>query len=165
MLICLVGSTLCASVLLDAVAKSLLLDEHIASVRILLINATTGVLSTVVGWAKPQVGHGDGPKRINEDGLEVGVKPSVSLPWYVWHCIDNCSGFIQHLRIFLIKRRYDDEFSSQGKHRSQKFVSSPEHITFGGFWTYPYFTCAQRRWIVSYSVVIPPATRHEYDFV
>lgn len=61
---------------------------------------------------------------------------------------------------FIDVRRYEDQFTSPGL-RSPKFVVSPEHISFRGFWTYPYFSCGLRRWLVSYSIAIPPLSRHE----
>lgn len=69
--------------LLDALAKSLLADEHVSSARILASNTSNGILSTVVWWVK-QPGSLDGPRRIEETaGLQVGNKPSVSFPWQV----------------------------------------------------------------------------------
>lgn len=69
--------------LLDALAKSLLADEHVSSARILAINTTDGILSTAVWWVK-QPGSLDGPRRVEEAGLQVGSKPSVNYPWQVF---------------------------------------------------------------------------------
>lgn len=70
------------SALLDALAKGLLADEHVSSARILASNTTNGVLGTSVWWVK-QPGSLEGPRRIEEEGLQVGTKPSVNYPWQV----------------------------------------------------------------------------------
>lgn len=62
---------------------------------------------------------------------------------------------------FCIAYRFEDEGSSPGL-RSPKFVPSPENISFRGWWTYPYYSCGQRRWVLSYSVAIPPIGKHGY---
>lgn len=55
--------------------------------------------------------------------------------------------------------RFEDEISSPGL-RSPKFAPSPPNISFKGWWTYPYYSCTQRKWILSYSIAVPPAGRH-----
>lgn len=75
-----VSATRSCTALLDALAKSLLADEYVSSARILASNTTNGILGTSVWWSK-QPGSLDGPRRIDEVGLQVGEKPSVSYPW------------------------------------------------------------------------------------
>lgn len=75
------------------------------------------------------------------------------------HCV-RYSVFVNAITIYsqsskLYIRRYEDEFSSPSL-RSPKFVNSPESLSFRGVWTYPYFSCALRRYVVSYSVPIVP---------
>ncbi|KAJ6649502.1 putative G-protein coupled receptor [Pseudolycoriella hygida] len=120
--------------LLDALAKGLLSDDYITSARILATNITNGILGTSVWWIK-NVGGLGGPRRIEEDGVQIGTKPSTKYPWF------------------------EDEDSSPGL-RSPKFVPSPASTSFKGWWTYPYYSCNNRRWILSYSVAIPPIGRH-----
>ncbi|KAL3272737.1 hypothetical protein HHI36_014199, partial [Cryptolaemus montrouzieri] len=43
--------------------------------------------------------------------------------------------------------------------RSPKFMESPLNVSFKGWWTYPYYSCSARRWLMSYSVPIPPPGR------
>ncbi|KAG4080734.1 hypothetical protein HA402_013264 [Bradysia odoriphaga] len=120
--------------LLDALAKGLLSDEYITSARILATNITNGILGTSVWWVK-NVGGLGGPRRIEEDGVQIGTKPSTKYPWF------------------------EDQDSSPGL-RSPKFVPSPASTSFKGWWTYPYYSCGNRRWILSYSVAIPPIGIH-----
>lgn len=47
-----------------------------------------------------------------------------------------------------------DEISSPGL-RSPKFIASPESSSFRGWWTYPYYSCKQQSWLLSYSIAIP----------
>lgn len=55
--------------------------------------------------------------------------------------------------------RFDDE-SSTPTLRSPKFAPSPPNNYYKGWWTYPYFSCSLSRWLVSYSIAIPPSGRH-----
>lgn len=66
--------------LLDAISKGLLSDEHVISSRILATNITNGVLITSVWWTRNIGGLGI-PSRIEEDGIQVGFKPSTEYPW------------------------------------------------------------------------------------
>lgn len=66
--------------LLDALAKGLLSDDYITSARILATNITNGVLGTSVWWVK-NVGGLGGPRRIEEDGVQIGTKPNTKYPW------------------------------------------------------------------------------------
>lgn len=66
--------------LLDAVTKGLLSDENVISARVLAINITNGVLVTSVWWAKT-IGGTVGPHRVDEDGVQIGFKPSTEYPW------------------------------------------------------------------------------------
>lgn len=66
--------------LLDALAKGLLSDDYITSARILATNITNGILGTSVWWVKNGGGL-DEPRRIEEDGVQIGTKPSTEYPW------------------------------------------------------------------------------------
>lgn len=55
--------------------------------------------------------------------------------------------------------RFEDELSTPGL-RSPKFSPSPPNASFRGWWTYPYYSCNKSRWLLSYSVAIPPTSRH-----
>lgn len=68
--------------MLDALAKGLLLDENVNGARILASNTSNGILGTSVWWVK-NVGSLDGPRRIEEDGVRIGSKPSANYPWQV----------------------------------------------------------------------------------
>ncbi|XP_059616633.1 probable G-protein coupled receptor CG31760 [Phlebotomus argentipes] len=120
--------------LLDAIAKGLLGDTHVTAARILALNITNGAIITAVWWSQ-QLGGLGGPHRVEEDGVSVGLKPDMNYPWF------------------------EDEMSSPGL-RSPKFSPSPISISFKGWWTYPYYLCSHRRWTLSYSVAIPPTSRH-----
>ncbi|XP_055590502.1 probable G-protein coupled receptor CG31760 isoform X2 [Uranotaenia lowii] len=120
--------------LLDALAKGLLSDQHVTSARILSINVSDGTVSNSVWWNKPLAGMG-GPVKKDEDGLAVGKAPDPSYPWFA------------------------DETSSS-ELRSPKFAPSPLNISYRGWWTYPYYSCSYKRWILSYSLAIPPMGRH-----
>lgn len=39
-------------------------------------------------------------------------------------------------------------------------MPSPTNISYSGWWTYPYYSCAERKWLISYSVPIPSQGRH-----
>lgn len=66
--------------LLDAVTKGLLSDEAVISARVLAINVTNGVLGTAVWWSKNISGLGE-PHHVEEDGIQIGMKPSNQYPW------------------------------------------------------------------------------------
>lgn len=55
--------------------------------------------------------------------------------------------------------RFADESSSPTL-RSPKFAPSPPNIYYKGWWTFPYFSCSLSKWILSYSIAIPPNGRH-----
>ncbi|XP_052867497.1 probable G-protein coupled receptor CG31760 [Anopheles cruzii] len=120
--------------LLDALAKGLLSDAHVTSARILSINVSDGMLTNSVWWNKEPGGMGT-PLRIEADGIAIGTKPDPTYPWF------------------------EDETSFPGL-RSPKFTPPPPDISYRGWWTYPYYSCAQKKWILSYSVAIPPMGRH-----
>ena len=45
---------------------------------------------------------------------------------------------------------------------SDKFMINMSNLTFLGRWTHPYFLCASRKWLVSYSVPIKSAATTNY---
>lgn len=120
--------------LFDAVAKGLLNDEFISGSRVLVVNVTNGALISSVWWNKNIGGLGE-PHRVDEEGIRIGYEPNKDYPWY------------------------EDEITSPGL-RSPKFIASPESISFRGWWTYPYYSCTQQSWILSYSIAIPPLSKH-----
>lgn len=119
--------------LLDALAKGLLSDENVINTRILALNTSNGAVQSYVWWRKSD--KSADYTRYEEDGLEVGKPPDTSYPWF------------------------EDEMSSPGL-RSPKFISSPPNFYFKGWWTYPYYSCVLAKWILSYSVAVPPIGRH-----
>lgn len=120
--------------LFDAVAKGLLNDEFISSARVLVVNITNGALISSVWWNKNIGGLGE-PTRIDEEDIQVGFEPSKVYPWY------------------------EDQITSSGL-RSPKFIPSPEGLSYRGWWTYPYYSCKQQSWLLSYSISIPPPGKH-----
>ncbi|XP_030246946.1 probable G-protein coupled receptor CG31760 [Drosophila navojoa] len=119
----------------DALAKGLLTDEYINGARILALNLTNGAVQSYVWWVKGGHDKLTETQRYEEDGLQIGKKPAHSYPWF------------------------DDE-SSTPTLRSPKFAPSPPNNYYKGWWTYPYFSCSLSRWLVSYSIAIPPSGRH-----
>ncbi|XP_031627077.1 probable G-protein coupled receptor CG31760 isoform X2 [Contarinia nasturtii] len=113
----------------DAIAKGLLNDEFISSARVLVVNITNGALISSVWWNKNIAGLSE-PNRINEAGIQVGFEPDKDYPWY------------------------ESEITSSS--RSPKFIPSPESSAYRGWWTYPYYSCKQQCWLLSYSIAIPP---------
>ncbi|XP_044251062.2 probable G-protein coupled receptor CG31760 [Drosophila takahashii] len=116
----------------DALAKGLLTDDFITGARILALNLTNGAVQSYVWWVK---GGQAETQRYDEDGLQIGKKPAGSYPWF------------------------DDETSTPTL-RSPKFAPSPPNNYYKGWWTFPYFSCSLSRWLVSYSIAIPPTGRH-----
>jgi hypothetical protein len=137
--------------LLDALARSLLVsDRHVLAARVLALNASSSTLVNAVSWQRqvavtPTLMSGGldhsplfelgGPYRVQESGMRPGSRPDPKYPWY------------------------ENADTSPGL-RSPKFMPSPTNMSFRGWWTFPYFSCAVRRWLLSYSVSIPPPTKH-----
>lgn len=117
----------------DALAKGLLSDNNVIAARILATNVTSGGLVNSVWWERKYGGLE--PNRVNDDGIAQGGKPDSNYPWF------------------------EDELTTPGL-RSPKFVPSPPNESFRGWWTYPYYSCNQKKWILSYSIAIPPNGRH-----
>ncbi|XP_033609513.1 probable G-protein coupled receptor CG31760 isoform X2 [Cryptotermes secundus] len=137
--------------LMDALARSLLVsDRHVLTARVLALNASSSTLINSVSWQRqfvvtPTLMSGGldhsllfelgGPHRLQEDGLRTGFRPDPRYPWY------------------------ENADTSPGLW-SPKFMPSPTNMSFRGWWTFPYFSCSVRRWLLSYSVSIPPPTKH-----
>ncbi|XP_061398756.1 probable G-protein coupled receptor CG31760, partial [Musca vetustissima] len=119
----------------DALAKGLLSDQHTTGARILALNITNGSVQSYVWWIKKNHDKNGELQRFEEEGLQVAKKPSSMYPWFA------------------------DESSSPTL-RSPKFAPSPPNIYYKGWWTYPYFSCSLSKWILSYSIAIPPNGRH-----
>ena len=132
-------------------ARSLLVsDRHVLAARVLALNASTSNLVNSVSWQRqvtvaPTMGSGvvehspllelGGPHRVQELGLRSGSRPDPKYPWY------------------------ENADTSPGLW-SPKFMQSPTNISYRGWWTFPYFSCAVRRWLLSYSISIPPPMKH-----
>uniref|UniRef100_A0A1A9WZK8 G-protein coupled receptors family 3 profile domain-containing protein n=1 Tax=Glossina brevipalpis TaxID=37001 RepID=A0A1A9WZK8_9MUSC len=116
----------------DALAKGLLSDEYTTGARILALNLTSGSVQSYVWWIKKNHEKTGEILRFEEDGLQIGKKPS---------------------------SKFADESTSPTL-RSPKFAPSPPNIYYKGWWTFPYFSCSLSKWILSYSIAIPPNGRH-----
>ncbi|XP_068915920.1 probable G-protein coupled receptor CG31760 [Tenebrio molitor] len=114
-----------------SIPKNLLVCDHtILSARVLTLNATTGTLLNCVWWQRQALEVGEPRKLRCEDFLDSGHRPGTEYPWY------------------------EDAESSPGL-RSPKFMESLPNVSYKGWWTYPYYSCKSRRWLISYSVPIP----------
>ncbi|KAK3920499.1 putative G-protein coupled receptor [Frankliniella fusca] len=120
--------------LLDALARALLLSErHVVSSRILALNASTGGVLNMVEWHAEGEGLAlTGPTRAHPASLPADP---ADLPWY-------------------------EDAATSPTLRSPKFVDSPANVSFRGWWTFPYFSCSRRRWLLSYSVPVASTSRH-----
>ncbi|XP_055376152.1 probable G-protein coupled receptor CG31760 isoform X2 [Condylostylus longicornis] len=124
--------------LTDALAKGLLSDIHVYGAKVLALNVSNGAVMAYVWWIKNErrnlnsIGE---PIQHDDSGIQIGEKPDMNYPWF------------------------EDEISSPGL-RSPKFAPTPPNLSFKGWWTYPYFICEERKWMLSYSVAIPPYGRH-----
>lgn len=121
--------------LLDAVGHTLLLsDRHLVTTRALAQNATSGQVTSAVVWARASVGGTE--RKVPTDGqIRLGVRPDSSAPWF------------------------EDAHTSPAL-RSPKFMTSPELAAYKGWWTFPYYSCSNKMWMMSYSVVVPPSLKH-----
>ncbi|KAK6628064.1 hypothetical protein RUM44_010546 [Polyplax serrata] len=130
--------------LLDAISKSLILsDRKVFASRILSLNVSSGHVITAVTWRRPSTPKGtnsvtllevNGPVRALEEDPKQGARPDQDYPWY--------------------------EDSNTSSMRPPKFLASPANISYKGWWTFPYYSCTARRWLISYSVPVPPTGRH-----
>ncbi|XP_034230220.1 probable G-protein coupled receptor CG31760 [Thrips palmi] len=120
--------------LLDAVTKALLLSErHVLAARILTLNASNGDVLNMVEWKYDGEGLSmSGPSRTHPASLPADP---ADLPWY-------------------------EDAATSPTLRSPKFVDSPANVSYKGWWTFPYFSCSNRRWLLSYSVPVAPTNRH-----
>ncbi|XP_070517625.1 probable G-protein coupled receptor CG31760 isoform X2 [Cardiocondyla obscurior] len=117
--------------LLDALTKSLLVSvDDAVEARVIALNASTGTVITAV-WLKRSPGSVGEPSKVESHAVQPGSQPDPSLPWFV------NAGTIAGLR-------------------SPKFMQSPPIESYRGWWTYPYFSCKTRRWLISYSVNVKP---------
>ncbi|XP_039301535.1 probable G-protein coupled receptor CG31760 [Nilaparvata lugens] len=122
--------------LVDAIGKGLLLSEQrLLTSRVLSLNSSSGQVLSRIVWRRDTPGLLE-PHRVTDDGLRVGERPDPTTPWF------------------------EDLHSSPGLH-SPKFIVAPPDAAYKGWWTFPYYSCQLRRWIVSYSVVILPSAKHE----
>jgi hypothetical protein len=110
------------------VAKSLLSAEriHVLAARILSLNATSGILVAVASWRQSRPVATE-PPQLDLEGLSLGSRPdSTTLPWF------------PEQNLLLLPPRF----------------MNTTQIDELGRWTAPYYSCAFRRWIMSYTVVI-----------
>ncbi|XP_022901804.2 probable G-protein coupled receptor CG31760 [Onthophagus taurus] len=119
----------------DVIPKDLIVsDINIISARVLAINSSTRELRNCIWWQRQGLEMG-GPTKLKEGIPEIGQKLSSDYPWYA-------------------------DADSTPSLRSPKFISSPPDISYRGWWTFPYYSCSARKWLMSYSVSIPPPGRH-----
>ena len=57
--------------------------------------------------------------------------------------------------------RFEDPASTPSL-RSPKFASAPPSLSFKGWFTFPYYSCIQRKWIISYSIAIASVKHPEW---
>ncbi|CRK86175.1 CLUMA_CG000058, isoform A [Clunio marinus] len=116
----------------DTLAKGLLLDPNVINTRILATNLSTGILISSVSWTKAGGKELGQPIRLDEnDELSMTKKSFSYYPWF-------------------------EDSASTPTLRSPKFTSPPPNLSFRGWWTFPYYSCTQRKWILSYSIAIAP---------
>lgn len=127
--------------LLDAVAKGLLIDPQIISARIIATNSSSESSPPVISvwWRRSLDGSGK-PEQVEADLAMIGVKSDQQQPWL------EAASLPLSLRL-------------------PKLPPSSDEGVRRGVWTFPYFSCAQMQWILSYNVAIPPQGRHEYVVV
>lgn len=124
--------------LLDAIAKGLLSDPLIVSARIISTNASNNSPLSSVWWRKPMSGSLT-PEQVEESLIEIDLKIRQQHPW------------IKVAANLPLTLRPTTKYSS---------VDGLTNTAQRGVWTFPYFSCAQMQWILSYTVVIPPIGRH-----
>jgi len=125
--------------LLDAVAHALSVSDRLAmGARMMAINSSSGAVLAMAEWRAPAPGSPDQePRRVqaastdSPAGLNSGRIISIA-PWY----------------------------SASEAPSVHKLFSSLANETFKGWWTFPYYSCAVRRWLLSYSVPVLPKERH-----
>ncbi|XP_049773423.1 probable G-protein coupled receptor CG31760 [Schistocerca cancellata] len=121
--------------LLDALVRSLVMsDRHVVAARLLSLDDSSGSVLAVSAWqrARGPAPALAGPTR--DDAAPVaGRRPDAHLPWF-------------------------EDAASSPALRSPKFVPSPVNASYRGWWTYPYYSCHVRLWLVSYSIAIQPSS-------
>lgn len=65
----------------DALAKGLLSDDYTTGARILALNITNGSIQSYVWWIKKNHDKNGEMQRFEEEGLQIGKKPSQMYPW------------------------------------------------------------------------------------
>lgn len=65
----------------DALAKGLLSDAYTTGARILALNITNGSIQSYVWWIKKNHDKNGELQRFEEEGLQIGKKPSQMYPW------------------------------------------------------------------------------------
>ncbi|XP_063244270.1 probable G-protein coupled receptor CG31760 [Bacillus rossius redtenbacheri] len=115
---------------LDALARGLLGAERLVlAARALALNSSTGSVAAAALWRRQPdrspLLELDEPRRDPGERLDPAL-----LPWY-------------------------EEAGSSPQLRSPKFMASPGETAYRGWFTFPYYSCGVRRWLVSYSVAVP----------
>lgn len=117
--------------LLDAASRSLLLsDRNVQATRLLSMNASGAVLAASAWRRLPMALLALGGPHKDDSAPVVGRRPDPHLPWF-------------------------EDADTSPALRSPKFMVSPVNTSYRGWWTFPYFSCAVRRWFLSYSIAIP----------
>ncbi|KOB73607.1 putative G-protein coupled receptor [Operophtera brumata] len=92
---------------------------------------SAGEVNSAVAWERYGTGE---PVAVVSPPL--GMLPAPEYPWYV-------------------SAHESDTL------RSPKFMAAPPGATMEGWWTYPYYSCEAKRWLLSYTV--PVTTIHENE--
>ncbi|XP_049947590.1 probable G-protein coupled receptor CG31760 [Schistocerca serialis cubense] len=72
--------------------------------------------------------------------------------------LDDSSGSVLAVSAWQRARGPAPDAASSPALRSPKFVPSPVNASYRGWWTYPYYSCHVRLWLVSYSIAIQPSS-------
>ena len=88
------------------------------------------------------------------------VSSTSQLPYTQWYV--NTHDFNYYFQPFIsLVFRFEDPASTPSL-RSPKFASAPPSLSFKGWFTFPYYSCIQRKWIISYSIAIASVKHPEW---
>lgn len=122
--------------LLDAVCKGLLSDPQIISSRIISAN-TSNESSVGLVWWRKNLDESGALEQVEENLINIDLKSHQRHPW------------METARIPFLLRPPRNHIPKPPNNNPQR-----------GTWTFPYFSCSQKQWILSYNVEIPPQGRH-----
>ncbi|XP_073993198.1 probable G-protein coupled receptor CG31760 isoform X2 [Rhodnius prolixus] len=119
----------------DGVSYSLLVSERsLLASRVIAVNVSTNLVTSSAVWRREDRG-GKVTEWRQPSEVMVKVELPLELPWYTEN---------------------EDGASDDGR-----IMAVPPQLAanMAGFWTYPYYSCKARKWVLSYGVHIPP-TKH-----